>query len=360
MFERIGNGVISSEIDELVDCLGVKEEAPLQDFLGPLRKQDVQGCVQAIAGHLGLSVRVSLSYVLKGANSSSTSGFRSSELVNTDWTGRGCGSITAQVTIPPALPMFGTRDLDGYPIQVRVSENCSKHPETLVAIMAHELSHVLLESLRYGQHYTELRADLVPLLLGFRGVVQRGRKIVRQTTNGNVTSTHTTSFGYLTDSQFAFAYSKIKDILRRHQLKKNHFLELISQAQHKLKKAVQNLETFEDYLKYLDAHPPRRMRVADAQSVVRFHVRDYNKEWKDCIADTVASLKKADGFIQPLKHYTSNAAEQVKKRTQGLELTSERIGQVMKAIIEDVKISRKYVGFLYRTKRMIQRRRSPH
>jgi hypothetical protein len=98
---------------------------------------------------------------------------------------------------------------------------------------------------------------------------------------------------------------------------------LILQSRHKLIEAAQSLEDFNDYLEYLDAHPPKRMRIADAQRVVRFHVRDYSKEWEDCITDTGAKLKKADGFIQPLRHYTSSVDGQTKDRTPDLELTSE-------------------------------------
>ncbi len=99
------------------------------------------------SARLGLPIRITLSYVSKEFRLGNTEGFRSSGLSRTDWTGRGVDGITAQVSIPDYLPLYGSVALAGYPISVRVSENCLERPETFLAIMAHELSHVLLRSL---------------------------------------------------------------------------------------------------------------------------------------------------------------------------------------------------------------------
>jgi hypothetical protein len=354
MLDKLSNKEISDALDELMTCLGVKEEVSLKDLLALLREKNVQGCVQAIAAHLGLPISISLSYVPKDFEPGSDDGFRSSALARTDWTGHGIESITAQVAIPEHLPMFGTSDLQGYPIRVRVSENCWERPETLVAVMAHELSHVLLRSLYHSQHDSELHTDLVPILLGFRDVVQRGRKIVQCTTSGDVTTTHTTTYGYLTDSQFEFACDKVKDVLRQHQRDKKYLLGLVERMLHKLKKAAKSLETFRDYLRYLDTHIPERMRETDAQRVVKFHVWDYSKKWEDLIAEAKNKLERADAFVRPLSHYTGSGAEQLKEHTKGLELAFEKLGHVTKAITEDVKTLRRYVSFFYIIQKLIR------
>lgn len=153
---------------------------PSDDLVALFRKKHIEECVQEIAGRLDLPIRISLS----------TGGFRSSASARTDWTGRGIEGITAQVLIPQHLPMFGTSALQGYSIRVRVSENCHAHPDAFVAIMAHELSHVLLASL-YSPLDSELHADLV---LGFRDAVRRGRKTIESTASGNTTTTRTITF----------------------------------------------------------------------------------------------------------------------------------------------------------------------
>jgi hypothetical protein len=92
--------------------------------------------------------------------------------------------------------LYGTSGLDKFVIQIRVSENCCESPDAFLAVMAHELSHVLLASLWHPNKNSELHTDLVPLLLGFREIARLGRKIVRTATEGNIIRTHTTTYGY--------------------------------------------------------------------------------------------------------------------------------------------------------------------
>ncbi len=176
MYEGLSNDDISNALAELITCFGVKEEMPFHDLVTLLRKKDTGGCVQEIATRLGLPVRISLSYVPKDFRPRTSNRFRTSALARTDWTGRGIEGITAQVSIPQHLPMFGSSGLHGFPIRVRVSENCHAYPDTFVAIMTHELSHVLLASLWSPHKDSELHTDLVPILLGFLTLFGEGER----------------------------------------------------------------------------------------------------------------------------------------------------------------------------------------
>lgn len=351
MFDKLSNNDICTALDELIICFGVKEEMPFHDLVALLRKKDTEGCVQEIATRLGLPIRISLSYVPKDFRPGNTDGFRSSALARTDWTGHGIEGITAQVSIPQHLPMFGTSGLQGYPIRVRVSENCHAYPETFVAMMAHELSHVLLASLHHPQKDSELHTDLVPIMLGFGDIVRRGRKTIESTTSGNTTTT--TTYGYLTDSQFDFAYSHVTGILKRHQRDKKRLLELVEQVQRNLKKGSQSLVTFRDYFRYLDRRPPERMRSDHAQRVVQLHAQDYSREWENRITDVRTIMDGAKSFARAVSHYTSSAVEQLKTHTWELELASDQLDQVIEAITKDKKILRRYVGFFYRLRRTL-------
>lgn len=348
MFENLSNDDISTALEELINCLGVKEEMPFRDILLLLRKKDTQGCVQEVASRLGLPIRISLSYVPKDFKPGNTDRFQTGALARTDWTGRGIESITAQVAIPQHLPMFGTSGLQGYLIEVRVSENCHEHPETFVAIMAHELSHVLLASLYHPQKDNELHTDLVPIILGFRDVVQEGRKAVESTTIGDETTTYTTTYGYLTDSQFDFACNHIRNIRERHQRQKKRVTELGEQLHHKLRIATRGLARFRDYLRYLDAHPVKKMSQNDALRVVKFHGCDYTRDWEINITPARNSLGKAERFVRPLNHYTDSAVKQIEEHIKDLEWASEQIDQLIKGITRDVRTLQKYVPLLYR------------
>ncbi len=358
MFDRLSNDEIITALNELINCFGVKEDMPSDALLDLLRKKKIEECVQEIATRLSLPIRISLSYVPKDFRPDNTDGFCSSALSRTDWTGRGIEGITAQVSIPQHLPMFGTSGLQDYPIRVRVSENCHAHPDTFVAIMAHELSHVLLASLMSPYKDSELHADLVPILLGFRNAVRRGRKRIESTTNGNTTTTRTTTYGYLTDSQFELACSYVAQVIERHQREKKNLKKVMKQLQHRLKKALRSFVTFRDYFKYLDRKPPDKMRPEHAQRVVQLHAQDYSREWEARIAEARRIYDAAESFVLDLNHYTSNAIERVKTHTQAVELATVELGEITKAIIKDVRIKdvriiRRYVGIIYRLRRIM-------
>lgn len=351
MFDRLRNDEITTALNELINCFGVKEDMPSDALLDLLRKKKTEECVQEIATRLRLPIRISLSYVPKDFRPDNTDGFRSSALSRTDWTGRGIEGITAQVSIPQHLPMFGTSGLQDYPIKVRVSENCHAHPDTFVAIMVHELSHVLLASLMSQHKDSELHTDLVPILLGFRKAVRRGRKRIESTTSGNTTTARTTTYGYLTDSQFELACSYVTQIIERHQRDKKNLKKVVKQLQRKLKKAARSLVTFRDYFKYLDRKPPDKMRAEHAQRVVQLHAQNYSREWEARIAEVRTSQEAAESFVQVLNHYTSNAIACIKTHTQAVELATAELGEITKAITKDEKILRRYVGIIYRLRR---------
>ncbi|MFW6116346.1 MAG: hypothetical protein ACOC6F_01340 [bacterium] len=152
----------------------------------------MEGCVQQIATELGLPVHINLSYVPEDFRPGDLDGFVTTALVDTDRSGGGTQGIIAQVSVPQDTPMFGSSRLKVYPIQVRISENCREHPHTFVAIMAHELSHVLLASLWSTHRDSELYADLVPIVLDFGDYVRHGRKRVETWSSGRATTTETT------------------------------------------------------------------------------------------------------------------------------------------------------------------------
>jgi hypothetical protein len=348
MFDRLSNNEIATALDELIAILGVEDEMVSDDLISLLQNKDTKGCVQEIAARLGLPIRIDLSYVPKDFKPGNKNRFRSSALAQTDETGRGIEGITAQVSIPQHLPMFGTSGLQGYPIQVRVSENCHEWPGTFVTVMVHELSHVLLASLGSIHKNSELHVDLVPIILGFRDVVRGGRKTTQSTTSGDTITTQTTTYGYLTDSQFEFACNYVYELLDHHSHEKERLLELVRQLQLALNKATQSLSAFRDSFRYLDSHPPKKMSKEHAERVVQLHGRDYTLEWEERIEGVRKIMKNAKTFVQPLYHYWTNTVEHIKTHIRVLEAASKELNQIIEATVKDENILRKYSGFIYR------------
>jgi len=201
----IGNEYIGHAIDELVDTLGVKEDTSHQDLVDLLKQGDITQCITGIAQSFGLPVEIRLQYVPKNFRPGSATRFETRDLARTDASGRAIGGITAQVAIPRNLPLYGSATLSRFPITLKVSENCADWPLAFMAVIAHELSHVLLASLNHPQKENEFYTDLTPMVLGYSRLMEEGRKCTETTTSGNVTTTQTTTYGYLTDEQFSFA-----------------------------------------------------------------------------------------------------------------------------------------------------------
>jgi len=166
MLTHVSQATVYAAVDELVGILGIKEEIAHWPLVDLARRKKTAECAQQVAVELGLPVRIDLSYVSDSPSSGTGSRFQSSDLVETGRPAESSGSIVAQVSVPDGLPLYGSADLMGYPISVRLGKHCHKTPKTLVAVLAHEMSHVLLYALRHPKASSDLHVDLVPLILG--------------------------------------------------------------------------------------------------------------------------------------------------------------------------------------------------
>jgi len=205
MEEKIKNDYIEKALDELIPKLGTKEFIDHQKLILLIESKKIKECIKEIALYLGLPIEVNLSYVPKGYRPGSNDGFQSTHLVKTDQHNHGIGGITAQVSIPSNLPLYGTSRMINFPISVRLSEDCAENPATLISVMAHELSHIVLHSMWHKEKDNEYYTDLTAMLLGFALIMRTGRKVVKSKTDHqyllvtvrSVTTTSTTTYGYL-------------------------------------------------------------------------------------------------------------------------------------------------------------------
>lgn len=353
MIDRLTNHEIDLALEELVPLLGIREAVDTYNLMILLQNKDVSGAISGVTGILGLPVKIKLSFVsatYRPNRSGSTDGFQTTSLTHTDWRGRGSESITAQVQIPPGLPMFGTPALKDYPVQVRVSENCYENPETFLAIMAHELSHVLLASIRYVKKDNELHTDLVPILSGLGATVRRGRRVKKNTYNGNQTITHTTTYGYLPDVQFTYACDCVNKMLDRYRREKNDLLKQVHLIHNQIENVVQDLAVFRKYYAYLDDHPVTAMKEKHARRIVQLHTHDFGHEWGDAIASLDKSRKEVESFANNLDHYTAKGLERLKKYTRDLESAFEKLDALEKEIGSDTRVLGSYIGFFGKLK----------
>jgi hypothetical protein len=350
---NISNGYISNAIDELINTLGIKEQVQYQE-LEPLLRKDIKSCIKKIAQALGLPIEINVQYISANYNRNNSVKFQTSDLARTDSTGRGRESITAQVSIPANLPMYGTSSLTDFPINVRVSENCRYWSQIFMAIMAHELSHILLHSLRHPQKNNEIYTDLTSMILGFGSIMENGRKQTDYTTSGNVTTTTTITYGYLNDTQFAFAAVRINDILNRYRQHKDNLLTLIAKVRKQRLSCHQGLCLFKEFLGHLDKNQKKKIKKQDISKIVHFHSPGYTYAWESILNDSRHCFEEANAFARGTFHYTEATVEKLQNLTKRLEPLADGLQHALSQLNEDLTVLKKNVGFIYRIKTALQ------
>lgn len=354
--ENISSNYIEEAIKTLSGSIGIKDDVDDQKIKALIRHGKVKEGIKEISRCLGLPIEINLSYVTKGYNADNTNTFHSTHLVKTDWSGRGNEGITAQVSIPSYLPMYGTLELNNFPISVRISENCADNPATLVAVMAHELSHVVLHLLLRKEKDNEIYTDVTAMMLGFSKIIKDGRKVIKTNTSTNygyfsnttTTKTETTTYGYLSDENFNFAFNKIQETLNKYNQGKNKLISKINELAKKLKKSRKTMVYFQKYLEYVDKNLSRKMSQEDGNKISIFHQAGYTDEFEQAVCKTESDLEKFNNFVQNLNHYNENLFSTIKQyeeknRTVGNDLISKH-----DKLRADVNILKKHVSLGYK------------
>lgn len=359
MRNKISTKYISNAIDELVNLLGVKEGVPMKMICEPFYAGNIKECIENIANYLGLPITVNLSYVpATYQQRNSGNRFESSALATTDRAGRGVEGITAQVSIPSYLPSYGTSGLQNFPISVKISDNCPRYPQTFMAVMAHELSHIVLQSLWHKEKDNEVYTDLTTMILGFSEVMKNGRKVVEIKENIFSTETLTTTYGYLSDEQFNFVFNKINEILKKNvnlyvDLKKR-LLGRLTGYRNRLFSYRKELFRFRKFVEYLDKNQNKVIRKSDLPKVVLSHQLGYTDEFMMAMRRHEEKLEEINGFcaglIRYTPHYTQHRINALQKFTEEVDTLIFDLDEKLDLLHTDVVILRKYVAIIYRFK----------
>ena len=343
MDNPINNEYISNAINDLIGSLGVRDDVGYRDFLMLLSAKKTKECIKAIASQLGLPVEINLSLVPKGYKPG-VSYYQSRELIPTNSRGKGVGGISAQVSIPSSLPLYGTKALSNFPIDVKISENCYELPKTFVAVMAHELAHVLLYSLSHPQKDNEFYTDLTAMILGFSTTMLKGRKVMDSTTRGNTIETCTTTYGYLSDDQFIFARDKINSVLQKRKNIKEKFWHETTEFSRQCFHYKKALLRFEKFLNYIDSHRKQNIKKCDTSIIITFHQSGYIDKFKNVISERERFITDAKRFYEHLVLYTNHALERIKQQKQQMQSLHRILKSNRSNLKRNIKILRKYVS----------------
>jgi len=355
MFDALDNEDVLKAADQLIPVIGVRELVNTQDLVIAAKRRDFTECVEKLAQKMGMQLRVNLTMVPKWhahSSRSSHKSFKSTSLVYATDKEHGREGITAQVSIPDSIPLFGSGSLNGYPIDVAVSESCSNHPESFIAIMAHELSHILLSSLVSPYKDSELHTDLVPLLLGFRAIVAAGRNAIdRPSSSGNEKTV--TKYGYLNDSQFDAARFYIEKTVTKHNREKKKLRDGANRLQCLIDDTAALRKEHSVLMRIIDDKAPSKMRASDAKRIVEIHSSHPENGWETPLDSAKKEIIAVQKFTANSNLYTLHWTGELTKLEEKIESHFNTISYIYKHLSVDVTIMRRYAGLKYRLRRFL-------
>jgi len=356
--DEIKNDYIEEALKELVSTLGVREFVDHKELISLINSKKIKEAIKAISLYFGLPVEVEISYVPKGYRPDAKDTFQSTHIVKTDGVGRGSGGITAQVFIPTNLPFYGSPDMTNFPIRIKLSEDCAENPKALISVMAHELSHIFLHSMKHKERENEFYTDLTAMVLGFAEIMDMGRKVVKTTTStdrGFLSSTTTSytetmTYGYLSDDNFSFALNRINSILDEQKAAKKKLLKKLRLFEKYLNKTKKLSLHFNTYLKYLDKNLNKKISQEDGRKISTFHESGYLDQFQTSVKKNEQTLKNFLEFVEKLKIYTKESSEAIPKYEAELKLANQELAKQHFMLNRDIDIMKKYVGLFHKIK----------
>lgn len=355
MENEISNNYIENAINELNNCFGVKERILGRRIRSRIKKDKIKEAIKLIAQQIGLPIDVNLSIVPKDYRTqNSCNQFQGTSIAKVSQTGSGSEGITAQVQIPGSLPFYGSSALNGYPINVKISDNCTKHPAVFAMIMAHELSHVLLYSLHHTQKKNEFYTDLTAIMHGLQYIFKNGRKITNTVIeHGKLYSTkrkHTINYGYLNDNQFNFACDKIYSILKKNKERKGVLSKRINEFRELLLNYENSWVKFKQFLDKLTKNTNKKIKSEDAKRISKFFKPGYMNELESTLYKYKDKQSKIDKFCKELSHYTEQRMKQVEIYIKDLNDCYETLKTKFIPLRANVEIMTKIFSLKYKIK----------
>ncbi len=329
-------------VDDLDAFFGVRGPIPAEPLVQLHKAGQAQQLVKTIGNLMGLPVEFRLSVASKDVR------FHGHYLVKTDRTGRGVEGIEAQVAIPADLPLYGSAELRRYPVKVIIGPGFnSGPPETAITILAHELSHVLLHSLRHPQRESEAFTDLVPLVLGFIEIVQRGRIVSSVSREAGASRTTTTTYGYLSDAEFSAAADRVESLLGERQCRRSKLLRDTERLRVSVTRSSGLLSRFVKLKERLD-NVRGHVRKSDAARVVAMHAPDFTRDIERTIRDALILTDLMASFAQSVAHYAKPELRELGEYEQMCAGAAARLDDLLLQLRLDVNVLTRNSGLGFR------------
>lgn len=354
---EVKNDYIEAAIKKLIPVIGIKEFVDDAKLYPLVHSRKYKECIKEIALYLGLPIEVNVSYVPSGYSSDNADGFQSKHLVKTGEDG-GVAGITADVQIPQNLPFYGSAGMINFPINVRLSENCSENPASFIAVLAHELSHIVLHSIWHTEKSNEFYTDLTGMMLGFASIMKSGRIFINtteETQRGFLSSTttrttRTITYGYLSDENFDFAFNFIISTLNKQKASKNKFSKKIKHFNKRVNNFKKRFIHFTKYIEYIDKNLDQKISQEDGNLISVFHQPGFIDNLLSIVKENELNLKSS---IQNLKDSTVQNLEMLEQCQAKLQLDDAELAKQYFLLGNNVRLLKKYISLRYRIKQSL-------
>ncbi|MCL1839890.1 hypothetical protein FWF89_02760 [Candidatus Saccharibacteria bacterium] len=272
---------IKADIDALIERIGINEKIDDLPIIELLVDDKIKEAAQIIAKHLRLpGLSISLEYKTEAE-----------------------GKEIATIPISPDLPMYGSSRLDNYPITINLYPGHDSNPSRLIYVLAHELSHIVLASIRFvdkSKEVHERQTDLAVLLLGFATSFKFGRDDTQGTA------------GYLPEDDFNYAYKIYEEIL---DSKRSARSKAIKHARYLYDGAVSVIKTiimFDQRLDVLKSHPETRLADKDAQAVGLLFQLVVPADEVSSLSNLLSTFEKQLKLVEKSVFYGGNSDKEIK------------------------------------------------
>jgi len=342
MASNISKREIKSIIEEIELTFGIKDAIDVDQLNNLLVNNKIKEVVETIGKQLGLPVSFNVQLSDKFETSQLAKKYKS-----------GVESITAQVLIPGNLPFYGTKELVNYPITVKISGNCFQQPESFFMVLSHELSHVLLHSIRSKEKDNEIYTDISAMMLGFVSVYDKGRKVSKESQFLMYKSVETTTYGYLSDEQFEFAQGQISLKLQKIRKEKENLINKITSFRNLSIKCKKRMLLFNDLLDFISKNHNLHFSQVDALKITTFFQMGY--------------LDRFESAQDNLKHRVLKIESQFENSFANLTNLGTYFEEIEKIVLEEKELNRqvednistiiKYLPLSYKIRKVFELRK---
>ena len=274
---------IESEINEVVGWIGVSEPVNTSEMFEKVLDGKEKEVINEIAEQLSLPMKITTKYCPE-------------EKYNDD------GSTTLAEVKVGNIPHYGSKYLKDYPCTITLYPGYNKRSDRFIYVIAHELCHYVLQSLRPRLSDAKKEERLTDLAVIFGGFESAYRTGWQSLTNGNA--------GYYLDE------TEINYIRRRYEsmlVERRQKVEKISAEYKTLLENQADTLLFVRMCKLLLEHPDEKIESSDTDAINRCFEKKKKKE--------IERIDKLNTTLEPYLKKKTRYGETKKEEEDLAELT---------------------------------------